>query len=231
MDVKIERLGQGEKIAAGSAIALLACMFLSWFNFGYHASNAWEALHYVSPLLAIAIAATLGVAFAEASDRSIGDIPGGMAVFVLGVLSALLVLYRLIDPVSVPAFDGGSISASVEAGAFLGFFAAAGIAVGGYIATDGMAIDRLRALLPTGAPAPVVPSEPGIPGEPPSPSAPPPAIATPAPQSPPAPGPAAPASDGEQSRSVFCENCGAAIRPKDRFCGKCGHGQAPSSNS
>jgi hypothetical protein len=152
MDLKIERLGKGEQIAAGSAIALLACMFLSWFNFGYDASNAWESLHYIGPLLAIAIAATLGIAFAKASSRSTGDIPDGMVIFILGGFSALLVLYRLIDPISAPTFEGGSTSASIEAGAFLGLFAAAGIAAGGYIATDGMAIDRLKALLPSAGP-------------------------------------------------------------------------------
>jgi hypothetical protein len=246
MDLKIERLGKGEQIAAGSAIALLACMFLSWFNFGYDASNAWESLHYIGPLLAIAIAATLGIAFAKASSRSTGDIPDGMVIFILGGFSALLVLYRLIDPISAPTFEGGSTSASIEAGAFLGLFAAAGIAAGGYIATDGMAIDRLKALLPSAGPgtggdflapptppAPVTPPAPtptaipAPPASPPTPASAPVAV-TPAPQSPPVSEPAAPASVGEESRSVFCENCGAAIRPKDRFCGKCGHEQAPA---
>ena len=35
-----ERLGQGEKVASASALALFACMFLSWFNFGFETENA-----------------------------------------------------------------------------------------------------------------------------------------------------------------------------------------------
>lgn len=246
MNVNIERLGQGEKIAAGSALALLACMFLSWFNFGYTASNAWESLHYISPVLAISIVATLGVAFAEAREMSIGDIPGGLVIFVLGCLSALLILYRLIDPISIPGIEGGSTSSSVEAGAFLGFFAALGIAGGGYVATDGKAVERLKALLPSGpgtpgnhpAAPPAPPAPPQPPG--PTPTAAPPAPAPPAqsevptptaappPPTPPAPVAVAP-SPQEAPRSVFCEGCGSALRPQDRFCRKCGHEQVPVS--
>jgi len=294
MNLNIERLGQGERIAAGSALALLVCMFLSWFNFSYTASNAWESLHYISPILTISIVATLGVAFSEAREMSIGDIPGGLTIFVLGCLSALLILFRLIDPISTPGIEGGSTSGSVEAGAFLGFFAALGIAAGGYVATDGKAVDRLKALLPSGigtpgsfpaAPPPPAPVQPPVPAptaappapappvpspsRPPSPSVPPPApeppvgagaeaesalapqSASPAPvastepdppaaspepepvvEANPSPGPDSAAADSaepaeEVSQSVFCEGCGAPLRPQDRFCRKCGHQQAP----
>jgi hypothetical protein len=180
MNLRIERLGQGEKIAAGSALALFACMFLSWFNFSYTASNAWESLHYTSPILAISIVATLSVAFAEVREVSIGEIPGGLVIFVLGCLSALLILFRLIDPISTPGIEGGSTSGSVEAGAFLGFFAALGIAAGGYVATDGKAVDRLKALLSSSAGTPG--SFPAVPPPPPS-RVPTPAAASPAPAS------------------------------------------------
>ncbi|MGE5281996.1 MAG: zinc ribbon domain-containing protein [Chloroflexota bacterium] len=282
MNLNIERLGQGERIAAGSALALLICMFLSWFNFSYTASNAWESLHYISPILAISIVATLGVAFSEAREMSIGDIPGGLTIFVLGCLSALLILFRLIDPISTPGIEGGSTSGSVEAGAFLGFFAALGIAAGGYVATDGKAIDRLKALLPSGPgapggyppaapppPAPVPTPGPAPNAAPPAPaSLPSPPVRPPAPESPVGAGPEAepastapaaaaqpeppaapdepePAAEAspstepdsagpaesaeppeESSRSVFCEGCGAPLRPHDRFCRKCGHQQA-----
>lgn len=166
MNVRIERLGQGERIAAGSALALFACMFLSWFNFSYTASNAWESLHYISPILAISIVATLGIALAEMREFDIGEIPGGLVVFVLGCVSALLILFRLIDPISTPGIEGGSTSGSVEAGAFLSFFAALGIAAGGYITTDGKAIDRLKSLFPSGSGAsgsfPAVPPPPPV---------------------------------------------------------------------
>ena len=185
MNLSIERLGQGERIAAGSALALFACMFLSWFNFSYTASNAWESLHYISPILAISIVSTLGFAFAQVRELDIGDIPGGLVVFVLGCLSALLILFRLIDPISTPGIEGGSTAGSVEAGAFLGFFAALGIAAGGYVTTDGKAVDRLKALLPSGAGAAG-----GFPASPPPPVRP----QTVAPTPPPAPATASPAA-------------------------------------
>jgi flagellar biosynthesis protein FliQ len=128
MDMKLERLNSGERIAAGSALALFVCMFFGWFNFGFDTANAWEALHYIGPILTIAIASTLGVAVMKASERSLGDIPDAMAIFVLGCLATVLVLFRLIDPVS---------SSSAEAGMFLGLLAAAGIGLGGYLATGG----------------------------------------------------------------------------------------------
>ncbi len=186
MNLRIEQLGQGEKIAAGSALALFACMFLSWFNFSYTASNAWESLHYTTPILAISIVATLGVAFAEVREMSIGEISGGLVIFVLGCLSALLILFRLIDPISTPGIEGGSTSGSVEAGAFLGFFAALGIAAGGYVATDGEAVNRLKALLPSGAGTPgsfPAAPPPPLPPAPPQPQVPTPASASPAPAS------------------------------------------------
>jgi hypothetical protein len=235
MNAKIERLGQGERIAAGSALALLVCMFLSWFNFSYTASNAWESLHYTSPFLAISIVATLGVAFAEAREMSIGDIPGGLVIFVLGCLSALLILYRLIDPISTPGIEGGSTSGSVEAGAFLGFFAALGIVGGGYVATDGKAVDRLKALLPS-SPGTAA----GYPASSPPPPAPPqaPVSASAAPASPvlqpevstlPSSSPAPTETVEDAPQSVFCEGCGSTLRPQDRFCRKCGHEQAQIS--
>lgn len=197
MNVRIERLGQGERIAAGSALALFACMFLSWFNFSYTASNAWESLHYISPILAISIVATLAIAFAEVREFDIGDIPGGLVVFVLGCVSALLILFRLIDPISTPGIEGGSTSGSVEAGAFLGFFAAFGIAVGGYITTDGKAIDRLKALLPSGSGAPGnFPAPPPPAPAPAQPQAAAPQVSAPAPTAPPRVATPPPAASG-----------------------------------
>lgn len=229
VDGRIERLGQGEKVASASAVVLFACMFLSWFNFGFDTENAWEALHFISPILLLTIVASLGVAFMKLTERDLGDIPGGLVILVLGSLSAVLVLFRLLDPVSLPGFEGGSTSASVEAGAFLGLIAAAGVACGGYLATDSEALERLKRLVPSGgAPGAVPPPPPPPPA--PSPPGPPPPAARPAP-SPPLPPlspqaepltePAAPA----QGSTVFCEGCGSPVQATDKFCGKCGRQQ------
>ena len=255
MDLKLERLDQGEKVAGVAALALLACMFLSWFNFGFTTWTAWEALHFIAPLLSISIFTTLGCAFATLSGRTLGDLPCGLLVFVFGCAAALLILFRLIDPVSL----GGelSTSASVEAGAFLGFIAAIGIAVGGYMQTDGEAVQRLRRLLPSGAaappmsppaaapppadpPAPPAPAEapapvtPPAPAEAPSPAAPPAPVEPPTAPLPPleAPPVAAPPAKAtpvaEPTPQAFCEHCGAPMRAEDRFCRRCGQQQLGS---
>lgn len=220
MDLKPERLNSGEQIAAGSAIALLACMFFSWFNFGFDTTNAWESLHYISPILTVVIAATLAIAFMKASGKSLGDIPDGSAIFFLGCLAVLLILYRLIDPVSLPGTEGFEPSGSVQAGLFLALLSAAGIAAGGYMATGGTALDKLKARISSG-PAPTPASSPTSP-PPPAP----PAAATPAAPSPPPPeAHPAPAGTGQ----AFCEECGTPVAANDRFCSGCGKEQVPSA--
>lgn len=151
MSAFFDRMNQGKKIAAGAAVALFACMFLSWFNFGFISYDAWESLNFISPVLAIVIVTTVAIALAETAGTDIGDINGGLLIFVLGCLASVLILYRLVDPISIPGVDGGSTSSSVEAGAFLGFVAALGVAVGGYLATDGQAVERIKAMMPNGS--------------------------------------------------------------------------------
>lgn len=252
MDSVIQRLGQGEKVASASALVLFACMFLSWFNFGFETETAWEALHFISPILLLTIVATLGIGFMKVTDRDLGDIPGGLVILVLGSLSVLLILFRLVDPVSTPGFEGGSTSSSVEAGAFLGLIAAAGVAVGGYLATDSEALDKLKRLIPSGsAPGAAVPPPPAPPAPPPPPPPPAamaadaPAVATPLPPvtppptggEPAAPPPLPPVEVEPVTKPLatadeamaFCESCGSPVRTTDRFCGKCGQQQAASA--
>ncbi len=220
MELKLQRLSSGERIAAGSALALFVCMFFGWFNFGFTTDNAWESLHFISPILAITIAATLGIAFMKATERSLGDIPADSLIFVLGCTSAVLVLFRLIDPVSLPGAEGFQASGSVEAGLFLGLIAAGGIAAGGYMATGGTALDQLKALLPSERPASPAAAQSA---PPPPPAAP----AAPAPPSAPQP-PEAPAASSASSAAparAFCEECGAEIGLEDHFCSACGKEQ------
>jgi hypothetical protein len=217
MDLKLERLNSGEQIAAGSAVALFVCMFFSWFNFGFDTTNAWESLDYISPILTVVIAATLGIAYMKASGKSLGDIPDGSAIFGLGCLAALLILYRLIDPVSLPAGEGFEPSSSVQAGLFLALLSGAGIAAGGYMATGGTALNQLKARIPKSpAPtaAPPASSPPAAPAPVASSTAAPPVVPSP-------PSPAAGAN-------TFCEECGTALGANDKFCSGCGKEQAPT---
>ncbi len=231
MDLQLQRLNNGEKIAAGSALALLVCMFFGWFNFGFETTNAWEVLHYISPILTVVIVATVGIAFMAAIGKSIGDVPSGMTIFVLGCVATLLILFRLVDPVSFPGVEGGEANSSVEAGLFLALLAAAGIAVGGYLATGGTALNQVKDLFPSGSPTSMPPQAPPPPPPPPPAAAPPAPVpappapspqATPTPAPAPAPAPAAPTPVPAPSAGVFCEQCGATIAPEDRFCSECG---------
>jgi hypothetical protein len=70
-------------------------------------------------------------------------------VTVLGVISVLLILFRIVDPPTFASFGGVSVDATLSVGIFLGLIAAGGIAYGGYSTmreegiTFGDAADRL----------------------------------------------------------------------------------------
>ena len=215
MNLRLDRLNSGEQIAAGSALALLVCMFFGWFNFGFETLNAWESLHFISPILTVVIVVAVALAGMKAAGKSLGDIPAGSLTFALGCIAFVLILFRLIDPVSFHGGEGFETSGSVEAGIFLALLAAAGIAAGGYLAT-GRTLEQLKKLIPQSSPAP--PPPPGAPAM--SPPAPPPVVASPVPP-PPLPPPQAAAAR-------FCEQCGASVSPGDRFCSECGAEQAPT---
>ncbi len=218
MDLRWDRLNSGEQIAAGSALALFACMFFGWFNFGFETLDAWESLHFISPILTVAIVATVAIVFMKAAGKSLGDIPGGTVIVVLGCLAFILILFRLVDPVSFKGAEGFEPSGSVEAGMFLALLAAGGIAAGGYLATGGTALDQLKKLLPQGGQAPPPPPPPNaMPPTPTPPAAAPPVTAPPTP--PPAPSAAPPPA---AAQSGFCEQCGAPLAAGDRFCSSCG---------
>lgn len=148
--MSLGRLNNGEKIAAISAILLYVFMSFDWFGVevsnessnllnlirGFAAGkNAWESLDYISIVLLLAIVAALAVAalrFMDAIHRP--PVPVNAAVATLGVVSALLVLFRIFIP---PDFGSEGIltfKAIVESSIFLALAAAAGIAFGGFLA-------------------------------------------------------------------------------------------------
>ena len=136
-------------IAAASAVALLIIMFLfDWFSVDLGAdglgvgvdvdtgANAWTAFGFIDIVLLITIIAAVGLAVMAANAQK-ADFPiaGSAVVAGLGILSVLLIIYRLIDPPGggdIP--DGFDISISRDIGVFLGLIASAGIAYGGFLA-------------------------------------------------------------------------------------------------
>jgi hypothetical protein len=182
-------------IAAVSAIALLLIMFIfKWFGLdlgaGFSVSaNAWQSFGFIDIILFITILVAVGLAAMKANQQSV-NLPVAASALTagLGILSLLLVLFRIISP---PDFGAGGISVAGEdiadtsrkIGVFLGFIATAGIAYGGYLAMQeegtsfqGQA-DRLqnRGDGTGGAPPPPPPAAPPAPPRDPG-SNPPPAV-------------------------------------------------------
>jgi uncharacterized membrane protein YhaH (DUF805 family) len=194
MQMDVNRLSTGEKIAGASGILLFIFMFLDWFGVevsggGFSSSvpgsggNAWDALDFIPIILVIAVVAAVAMAVLRLTDTTLEPIvPLSIAVTVLGVLSVLLILFRIIDPPSFGSYGGYSVDATLKFGIFLSLIAAGGVAYGGYRtmqeegASFGDAADRLSGGRSDGPSA-------GPPSPPPPP--PPPPSATPPPPPPP----------------------------------------------
>jgi hypothetical protein len=199
----LDKLSPGEKIAGGSAILLFIFMFFDWFGVevsgvpGFSGStpgvggSAWDALDFIPIVLVIAIVAALVLAGLRLTDSTYEPpVPMSVIVTVLGVISVLLILFRIIDPPSFGSFGGVSVDATLDLGIFLGLIAAGGIAYGGYSTmkeegiTFGDAADRL-----SGGGSPPRHQPVSTPPPPPPPSSaqppPPPPPTSPAPPSPP----------------------------------------------
>jgi hypothetical protein len=152
-------LSKGERIASISAILLFVFMFFHWFGskdsgelrFLSVGRNAWEALDYIPIVLLITIIVTLAVT----ALRLIGGIhkrgiPVNALVAVLGLISVLLILFRIIEPPNFGSFreiwGNITIEGTVQFPIFLALTAAVGVAFGGCLAMreEGIFFSRLR---------------------------------------------------------------------------------------
>jgi|SRR6186997_605395 len=134
-----DRLSTGEKIAGVAAILLFVFMFFDWFTadveggFISVGGNAWEAFDLIDLFLMLTIIVAVAVAVIRLSDAAFEpQVSMNAVVAVLGGISVLLILYRIIDPPGGGDVAGVSIDISPAVGAFLGLIAAAGITYGGY---------------------------------------------------------------------------------------------------
>lgn len=183
----LNRLTKGEKIAGVSAILLFIFMFFDWYGVTISGGgqtlavggggNAWDSLDFIPILLLIAIVATVGIVAIEASESDV-DMPvhGATIITVVGVISFLLILFRIIDTPTFASYAGVSADGTVKFGIFISLIAAAGMAFGGWKAMQeegtsfGDAADRLSG----GGPGPGAGPSGGPPPPPPPPPAPPP---------------------------------------------------------
>ncbi len=133
-------VGRGEMIAGGSALALFFIMFIfDWFGVGGSfdtavgtvevsggGANAWQSFGFIDIILFLTIGAAIAVAAMAASSQSVNlPVAGSALVTGLGILSTVLILYRILDT---------PFGADRKIGVFLGLIAAAGIAYGGWTA-------------------------------------------------------------------------------------------------
>jgi uncharacterized membrane protein YhaH (DUF805 family) len=107
----LDRLSTGEKIAGLSAVLLFVFMFFDWFGVevsgvagfsgtlgGDVGGNAWNTLDFIPIVLVVTIIVTLALAAIRLSDSTFEPaIPLSTVVTVLGAISVLLILYRVID--------------------------------------------------------------------------------------------------------------------------------------
>jgi hypothetical protein len=187
MQMDVNRLTQGEKIAGASAILLFIFMFFDWFSYSFsggaftvsNGGNAWDTLDFIPIVLLVTVIATIANAAIEASESDVETpVHGGTVVTVLGAISVLLILFRIIDPPG-SSIGGVSVDVSIEFGIILSFLAAAGIAYGGYRAMQEEGVtfgDAADSLSGGGGPSagPPPPASPPPPPPPPSASPPPP---------------------------------------------------------
>lgn len=139
----LDKLGVGEKIAALSAVALFIFMFFDWFDVevsGGGASSgtlgsgsAWDALDNIPIFLLITIIVTLVVVALRLTDANYEPpFPASVAIAILGGISVLLILYRIIDPPGGGSFGSFSVDVSPTFGIFISLIAAGGLTYGGY---------------------------------------------------------------------------------------------------
>jgi hypothetical protein len=198
----LNKLSQGEKIAGVSSIVLFVFMFFDWFTVEVSGGNgifsasasaggsAWDALDWIPIVLVVTIVAALGVAALRLTDSSYEPpVAANSIVAILGGLSFLLILYRIVDPPGAGSVPGLSIDVSPAFGIFVSLIAAAGIAYGAYRAMqdEGASFGEIGDRFGGGGGTPPPPSR-----QAPPPPPPPPPPARPSSQEPPPPPPSSP---------------------------------------
>ena len=180
--MELDKLNTGEKVAGVSAVLLFIFMFFDWFgveisgeggsvSFGSGAGgSAWDALDFIPIVLVVTVVIALVNAVLRLSDSDYEPpVSMNVAVAVLGGISVLLILYRIISPPSFGEFGGVSVDATLEFGIFLGLVAAIGVAFGGYrgMQEEGSSFSGTADKLSGGGPPPPPPG--GTPPPPPPP--------------------------------------------------------------
>jgi hypothetical protein len=163
MSFEVSRLRRSDRMVAVGAIALFVCMFFfKWFggsvsgaspvggSFSFSSSvNGWHSVTNTRWLLLLTIVAALGAVVLVATERELSlPLKPSTIIAGLGGLSAVFVLYRIIDH---PSGGGGvagigSYSYGAKYGLYLAFAACLLVAYGGWQAMqeEGTTLDDVR---------------------------------------------------------------------------------------
>jgi hypothetical protein len=144
--MKLNRLDRGEMVAAIAAIVLFVSMFLDWYGseikdesfteinlFFMPGGNAWQTLDLIPVILVVTVAVT--IVFTQMALSGSGwepTIRPSAAVTVLGGVSFLLILLRIVVPPDFEEVVGYDFHTTLKPGIFVALVAAAGVAVGGF---------------------------------------------------------------------------------------------------
>ncbi len=138
MDLHLSRLRTGEWLGGVSALVLLASLFLlNWYGSPAASTRTsqtgWHTVSHLRWMILASVLAAVALMWFQAS-RPAPAIPVVLSVIVsvLGTLTVLWLIYRVI--LSTPGTD--------LVGAYIGLAAGAGIAVGGYLSMrrEGIAV-------------------------------------------------------------------------------------------
>ncbi len=134
-----DALDRDQRFAAGAAIALLAAMFLPWYeksvvipgsrSFVNDSISAFGAVSFVEAAIFLVAAGVLALLLARADERPF-HLPGGdgTVIFAAGLWATALIFYRVFDRPDVSG-DGGTVG--IQWGFFFAFLAAAALALAG----------------------------------------------------------------------------------------------------
>lgn len=140
-DLDLQRLRRGELIAGCAAIVLLVLLFLTpWYGltstFSHTAASlgsstsvsGWNGLAHLRWLVLVTAIAAIALTYFQAACRA-PAIPVSLSVIVtvLGVLTVLALIYRVL--INVPGPDG---LFEQKLGAYLGLLSALALTYGGY---------------------------------------------------------------------------------------------------
>jgi hypothetical protein len=137
--VDLNKLTQSEKVIAGSAVAFLVFSFLPWYGKGGYNRNGWSYFLFgiIPLLLAIVMAVQIGITRFTETKLPTPPLPWGQIHLIAGGLAAVLVLLKLIIGdkyrVGFSGLGGLSLDLDRKFGIVLAFFAAVGLAAGGYL--------------------------------------------------------------------------------------------------